>query len=90
MEHPTSGQADAKLQVPPLRFAPVGMTRLGLRFSGNTSCLGNTSPLTLSSRPERTRISYFAAFSNGDVCDSPQREAHELYQRHQISTGNPG
>jgi hypothetical protein len=23
----------------------------------------------------------FTAFSNGNVCDSPQREAHELHQR---------
>jgi hypothetical protein len=36
----------------------------------------------LSSRPERTRISYIAIVRNDHACDSPQREAHELYQRH--------
>jgi hypothetical protein len=60
----------------------LGMTRVGLRF-WISNCLGNSTTLKLSSRPERTRISYFTAFSNGHVCDSPQREAHELHQRHQ-------
>jgi hypothetical protein len=36
----------------------------------------------LSFRPERTRISYFTAVDNGHVCDSPQREAHEVYRSH--------
>jgi hypothetical protein len=35
-----------------------------------------------SSRPERTGISYVATVRNDHVCDFPQREAHELYQRH--------
>ena len=34
------------------------------------------------SRPKRTRISYFTDFSNGHICDSPQRDADELRQRH--------
>jgi hypothetical protein len=29
-----------------------------------------------------TRISYIATARNDHACDSPQREAHELYQRH--------
>jgi hypothetical protein len=35
----------------------------------------------LSSRPERTRISYHAAPSHEDGCGSPQREPHALSQR---------
>jgi hypothetical protein len=31
-------------------------------------CQGGGPPLDLSSRPERTRISCFAALSNGGVC----------------------
>jgi hypothetical protein len=48
----------------------------GLR-SGSS---GPPRPSPLSSRPERTRISCFAALNNGHVCDSPQREAHEPYR----------
>jgi hypothetical protein len=45
-----------KLQVPPLRFAPVGMTRGGLRCLGDSRCLGNAIALPLSSRPERSAV----------------------------------
>jgi hypothetical protein len=50
-----------KLQVPPLSYAPVEMTGLGLVFGGHSSCLSNAISINLSSRPERTRISYHAA-----------------------------
>jgi hypothetical protein len=47
-----------KPQVPPLRFAPVGMTIL---LRGQVSLHeALTGATELSSRPERTRISYFA------------------------------
>ena len=109
-----------ELQIPPLRYAPVGMTKemavsyldFGFRNSsrgvlepfrlssrpergmGRWPTEGNENlfsgflprlsmgaqPSPLSSRPERTRISYFAALNNGHVCDSPQREPHEAYR----------
>jgi hypothetical protein len=45
-------------QVPPLRFAPVGMTILLSRKGFSEKYF--RSATKLSSRPERTRISYFA------------------------------
>ncbi len=39
--------------------------------------------INMSSRPERTRISYFATIHNGHVCGSLQRETHELYRSNQ-------
>jgi hypothetical protein len=48
--------ADEKPQVPPLRFAPVGMTSLSLvedlRFVSEVEA----QPFTLSSRPERSEV----------------------------------
>jgi hypothetical protein len=36
----------------------------------------------LSSRPERTRISYIAAPNNGRVCGFRSRKSQEVRQRH--------
>jgi hypothetical protein len=36
-----------QLQVPPLRYAPVGMTSLMLRSLSKSICLGNTATLKL-------------------------------------------
>jgi hypothetical protein len=45
-------------------------------------CHGATPPSTLSSRPKRTRISYFTAPNNGPVCGSLKREPHEVHRSH--------
>jgi hypothetical protein len=50
-----------KLQAPPLRYAPVGMTRLVLRFLGDSSCRENATILNLVIPTGASRISYYAA-----------------------------
>jgi hypothetical protein len=57
-----------KQQVPPLRFASVGMTNL-------FGCWVGDSETNLSSRPERTRISCHAALTNIHVCGFPLKKA---------------
>ena len=47
----------------------VGGTRKAAFETGHSLTL--PLPSALSSRPERTRISYFAALNNGHVCGSP-------------------
>src|ERR1700722_12735140 len=49
-------QGSGKLQVPPLRFASVGMTRVGLRFLVDSSYRVEPAPLDLSSRPKRSVV----------------------------------
>jgi hypothetical protein len=52
---------ESKTQVPPLRYAPVGMTIL---LQGQVFLAGALAGTTeLSSRPERTRISCFAVLA---------------------------
>jgi hypothetical protein len=55
-------------QVPPLRYAPVGMTIL---FGITDVC----SQVKLSFRPERTRISCYAALTNARVCGFQRKAA---------------
>ena len=44
---------------------------------------GAAPPFTLSSRPERTRISCYAALTNARVCGFQYGKPHEVLQRHQ-------
>jgi hypothetical protein len=53
-DHSSDRMDRKKPQVPPLRFAPVGMTNW-------FECRDAGTQTELSSRPERTRISYIAA-----------------------------
>ena len=63
-------------QIPPLRYAPVGMTIL----FGNAKYSFQDE---LSSRPERTRISCHAAPDMAACAPFCKGKAHEVYQRHQ-------
>jgi hypothetical protein len=58
-------------QIPPLRYAPVGMTiHLGNQaFTHPTAAASCVNEL--SSLPERTRISCFAALTKSHVCGFP-------------------
>jgi hypothetical protein len=46
-------------------------------------CQGGPPPSNLSSRPERTRISCYAALTNARVCGFQYEKPHEVRQRHQ-------
>ena len=46
-------------------------------------CQGGSPPSNLSSRPERTRISCYAALPSSHVCGFQQGKPHEVRQRHQ-------
>jgi hypothetical protein len=83
-------EGTGKLQVPPLRCAPVGMTRLGVIAPLDLCCHLKNLTLTLSSRPERTRISCYAALRRDHGCGFPQRKAHALDQRDRIRQENRG
>ena len=62
-----------KPQVPPLRFAPVGMTSSITGQVFLAEALAGTTEL--SSRPERTRISCYAALTSVHVCGFPLKKA---------------
>jgi hypothetical protein len=66
-----------KQQVPPLRYAPVGMTPL-------TEGRNDSTQTELSSRPERTRISCHAALDKAACAPFCKGKAHEVHQRHQV------
>jgi hypothetical protein len=72
-----SGSPRGAPQIPPLRYAPVGMTislgSAGYRFQDE-----------LSSRPERTRISCHAALDKAACAPFCKGKAHEVHQRHQV------
>jgi len=92
-----SGRPRGALQIPPLRYAPVGMTKGGL-VSWSKVRLGWKVPLCpsdlsgangsdappLSSRPERTRISCHAALDTSTCAPFRKGKAHEVHQRHQV------
>jgi hypothetical protein len=89
----TFAQPEKETQISPLRFASVEMTsswenrsdRSGRDDKVVETSMDSTLEITttLSSRPERTRISYFADLNNGHVCGSLQRETHELDRSHE-------
>src|ERR1700684_2233841 len=64
-------------QIPPLRYAPVGMTIL----FGNAKYSFQDE---LSSRPKRTRISCHAALDKAACAPFCKGKAHEVHQRHQV------
>src|ERR1700677_1893135 len=53
---PDLGVGLGELQVPPLRYAPVGMTRLAFDFIRGNICLCIATTINLSSRPERSVV----------------------------------
>jgi hypothetical protein len=64
-----------KPQVPPLRCAPVGMTR------GKMALPENRRRSPLPSRPERTRISYFALLATTKTVARQQwPQSHLLFE----------
>jgi hypothetical protein len=66
-------------QLQPLLFIGSSFLTLSERRGWKLRLL-NPHRTLLSSRSERTRISYFAALNNDHVCDSQQREAHAAYR----------
>ena len=72
-----SGKPRGAPQIPPLRYAPVGMTIL----FGNAKCSFQDE---LSSRPERTRISCHAALDRSACAPFCKGKAHEVHQRHRV------
>jgi hypothetical protein len=67
-------------QVPPLRFAPVGMTILsrGSNSDCRSSCGHTRIVIPTGAYPDFL----LRNASNGHVCGSPQREPHGVHQRH--------
>jgi len=73
-----SGKPRGAPQIPPLRYAPVGMTIL----FGNARCRFQDE---VSSRPERTRISCHAALAMTECASFCKGKAHGVHQRHQLT-----
>jgi hypothetical protein len=77
LKRKNSGKPRGTLQIPPLRYAPVGMTIL----FGNPRCRFQDE---LSSPPERTRISCHTALDRAAGAPFSKGKAHEVHQRHQV------
>ena len=63
-----------------IRGSAVERSAVPLHPKTNLNFRNPSSPL--SSRPERTRISYLTALDDGHVCGSPQRETQDLHRSH--------